>query len=137
MRDFLAMLVRAGWSDEVATPTGPRTNQLQISGGYVSRHRGDWPLCAILSAPFLPFGKGRIANGVIECGYHGLQFGPSRRRRRQSAGPISKALAVESFTMAERTVALWWLGDSAKAAWSHPTCRRSSKSIEQSFSWPL
>jgi vanillate O-demethylase monooxygenase subunit len=118
MRDFLSdVWYVAGWSDEVARDR-PLARTIANTPVVMFRdNRGE--LAALRDRcphRFSPLSKGRIANGVIECGYHGLQFDRKGACVANPHGSISKALAVESFTMAERDGLLWlWLGDSAKA----------------------
>lgn len=107
----------AGWADEVGSdkPLG-RT----IAGTKIVMFRdGQGALCALrdrCSHRLVPLSMGTICKGVLECGYHGLQFDGTGTCVSNPHGPVSRSLSVESFTLTERFDLLWlWLGDRAKA----------------------
>ena len=63
----------------------------------------------------LPLSMGRLLNGNVECGYHGLQFDPSGRC---VAAPtqhrIPPSAKVRSYPVVDRWGLVWiWMGDAA------------------------
>ncbi|RKE38673.1 vanillate O-demethylase monooxygenase subunit [Paraburkholderia sp. BL23I1N1] len=61
---------------------------------------------------FAPLSCGKLQDGVIECGYHGLTFDGSGACVRNPHGPITRAMKVQSFPVVERYRAMWvWLSD--------------------------
>lgn len=65
---------------------------------------------------FVPLSMGRRTEAGLMCGYHGLVFGPAGGCVANPHGPITKALRVRSYPVAERYQQIWlWMGDPAKA----------------------
>lgn len=64
-----------------------------------------------------PLSAGRIVDGVVECGYHGLRFGRDGRCSHvPSGGAMPEGLAVARYPVAERWRWIWvWAGDPALA----------------------
>ena len=64
---------------------------------------------------FVPLHMGKQLGDVIQCGYHGLQFGSDGMCVRTPTGaPIPKAACVPSFRVVERDTLVWvWLGETA------------------------
>jgi vanillate O-demethylase monooxygenase subunit len=63
--------------------------------------------------------RGRVAEGLLRCGYHGLQFDSSGACIHNPHGVAPKAANVRSFPVLEKHGALWvWMGnpESADAA---------------------
>lgn len=108
---------QAGWSDEL------------IEGKTLSRVLLDVPLMlfrdengsavALLDRcphRFAPLSLGRIENGVVRCGYHGLAFDAHGRCVHNPNGPIPPRARVPVFPVLERHAALWvWFGDPVRA----------------------
>jgi phenylpropionate dioxygenase-like ring-hydroxylating dioxygenase large terminal subunit len=67
---------------------------------------------------YLPLSLGRLDGEVVECGYHGLRFGPSGVCLRVPGQEIIPAKArVTVYPTVERYKFVWvWLGDAEKAA---------------------
>ncbi len=68
---------------------------------------------------FAPLSRGKVINGVIECAYHGLQFGAGGACVHNPHGPIPKAAQVASYPLLERYGLVWiWMGqpDAADAS---------------------
>lgn len=65
---------------------------------------------------FAPLSTGRLEDGTIICGYHGIGFDGSGRCAINPHGAKSSALSVRSFPVAERHTSIWiWMGDAEKA----------------------
>ena len=63
---------------------------------------------------FAPLSAGRIANGIVRCGYHGLAFDGAGRCVDNPHGAATSAICVQSFPTIERHRAIWaWLGSGA------------------------
>ncbi|HWW65739.1 MAG TPA: aromatic ring-hydroxylating dioxygenase subunit alpha [Sphingomonadaceae bacterium] len=61
---------------------------------------------------FAPLSAGRIGEGAVTCGYHGLAFGPDGACVRNPHGPITSRMRVQAYPVAERHTALWiWMGE--------------------------
>lgn len=61
-----------------------------------------------------PLSTGRVDQGRIVCGYHGLAFDGAGRCAVNPHGQIMAALQVRSFPLVERHGGLWvWMGDAA------------------------
>lgn len=107
----------AGWSNEL----GP--------GKHLARTIADTPvviyrdengeLAALYDRcphRFAPLSNGKIVNGVVECGYHGLRFDRTGACVGNPHGPISRYLAVDAYAVHERHGFIWlWLGEPSKA----------------------
>ncbi|WP_197277198.1 aromatic ring-hydroxylating dioxygenase subunit alpha [Sphingomonas profundi] len=65
---------------------------------------------------FVPLSKGRIVDGAITCGYHGIAFDGEGRCVLNPHGPILKGMAVRHYPIVEAYRALWiWMGEPAAA----------------------
>lgn len=65
---------------------------------------------------FAPLSTGRVDQGRIICGYHGLAFDGTGHCAANPHGKITTALRVRSFPAAERHGALWvWMGEASSA----------------------
>jgi phenylpropionate dioxygenase-like ring-hydroxylating dioxygenase large terminal subunit len=67
---------------------------------------------------FAPLSIGRVADGAIECGYHGLRFdgGGVCVYNPRGDGGVNDRLVVRAYPVAEQRGAVWiWPGDPAKA----------------------
>ena len=64
-----------------------------------------------------PLSAGRLVGDAIQCGYHGVRFGPDGRCTLvPSGGQVAKGLAVASYPLVERWPWIWlWPGDPALA----------------------
>lgn len=63
---------------------------------------------------FAPLSLGKLCNGQVQCGYHGLQFGADGQctRNPHGDGRIPKAAIVRAYPIVERYTGLWiWMGD--------------------------
>ena len=65
---------------------------------------------------FAPLSAGTVEGDAVTCRYHGLSFGAGGTCVCNPHGPITKALAVRAYPIAERHRAIWiWMGDPAAA----------------------
>jgi len=67
---------------------------------------------------FVPLHKGRQIGDIIQCGYHGLEFGADGRcvKSPVAGSPISKSACVRSYPVVERDTIIWvWVGEPEKA----------------------
>lgn len=65
---------------------------------------------------FAPLSTGRVDQGRIICGYHGLAFNGAGHCAANPHGKITTALRVRSFPTVERHSALWvWMGEASLA----------------------
>lgn len=65
---------------------------------------------------FVPLSSGRLENGRIVCGYHGLAFDGAGRCAHNPHGAATSALNVRAFPAEERHSALWvWMGQPERA----------------------
>ena len=65
---------------------------------------------------FAPLSAGKLCEGVVECGYHGLAFDGSGRCVHNPHGPISSVMRVRTFPAIVRHHAVWvWFGDDERA----------------------
>lgn len=61
---------------------------------------------------FAPLSMGRVLDGALVCGYHGLAFGASGACVRSPHGPVVSELTVRTYPLVERNTVLWiWMGD--------------------------
>ena len=65
----------------------------------------------------LPLSRGRLLQDTVECGYHGLAFGPDGQCIRiPQQDHIPPRLRVDAYPLQERLGLIWiWLGDPARA----------------------
>lgn len=65
---------------------------------------------------FVPLSMGRLAEGQVRCGYHGLGFDRSGKCVHNPHGPTA-GLAVRAWPISEQAGLLWiWMGDPDRAA---------------------
>lgn len=66
---------------------------------------------------FAPLHLGKLTEGTVECGYHGLRFdGSGRCVHNPHGNAIPKAAKVRAYPLVERYGLLWiWMGDLAAA----------------------
>lgn len=106
---------QAGWSSELEDKPLART-LLDIP---VVLFRTAEAVGAILDRcphRFAPLSVGRVEDGAIACGYHGLAFNGQGRCVRNPHGPIVGGMQVRSFPVVERHCAIWiWMGEAALA----------------------
>lgn len=106
----------AGWSAE-------------LSEGLLARTLLDEPLVLFRSPDgsavatldrcphrFAPLSRGRVKDGTLECGYHGLRFDGFGRCVHNPHGPITGGLAVKSYPIVELDHIIWvWMGKPEEA----------------------
>ncbi|MBA2933576.1 aromatic ring-hydroxylating dioxygenase subunit alpha [Sphingomonas sp. CGMCC 1.13654] len=107
----------AAWSDEVA------------AGALLARRFLDEPIVIFRDGEgrvqalndrcphrFAPLSRGRLGDGVLSCGYHGLAFDGSGRCVRNPHGPVVGSMAVRRYALVEAYRAIWiWMGDADDA----------------------
>lgn len=65
---------------------------------------------------FAPLSAGRLKEGVVQCGYHGLCFDGAGACVNNPHGATPKAASVRAYPVRERDRLLWiWMGDAARA----------------------
>jgi phenylpropionate dioxygenase-like ring-hydroxylating dioxygenase large terminal subunit len=67
---------------------------------------------------FAPLSRGKVCGASLQCGYHGLEFGPDGACTHNpwGDGAIPKAARVRSYPVVERDMFVWiWMGDPALA----------------------
>ncbi|MBU6443156.1 MAG: aromatic ring-hydroxylating dioxygenase subunit alpha [Alphaproteobacteria bacterium] len=108
---------QAAWSDEV------------VADGLLGRTLLDRPVVFFRDAEgaivalddrcphrFAPLSRGRVKDGTLYCGYHGLGFDATGGCSHNPHGPIPKRAAVRRYPALERHDAIWiWPGDPARA----------------------
>jgi phenylpropionate dioxygenase-like ring-hydroxylating dioxygenase large terminal subunit len=107
----------AAWSEEL------RSDALlarRIAGEHIVFFRDEndraFALADICPHRFAPLSAGKVASGVLHCGYHGLGFDGSGACAVNPHGPIPKSAQVRAYPLVERHAALWlWLGDPDRA----------------------
>lgn len=108
---------QAGWSAEVLAEKCLTRTLLDIpilffrdSSGVVSALFDRCP------HRFAPLSAGRVEDGVVTCGYHGLAFGGNGECVRNPHGPVTSSMRVESYPVVERHDAIWiWMGEPSAA----------------------
>lgn len=108
----------AGWSHELGNALVPR--RLLDEPVVMFRDRSGAPVALADRCPhrFAPLHLGKLKDGVLECGYHGLCFDTSGVCVRNPHGDqtIAAEARVRSYKMTERDGILWiWMGDAALA----------------------
>lgn len=109
----------AGWAHELsARPSVGRT----ILGRPVLLFRAANAAIAAIggSCPhrFAPLSLGRVENGLVRCGYHGLAFDDTGRcvHNPHGDGKITSALSLPRYPVEQRDGVLWiWMGPAATA----------------------
>jgi phenylpropionate dioxygenase-like ring-hydroxylating dioxygenase large terminal subunit len=106
---------QAAWASEVSEGVLART----ILDTPLAIFRKEDGLAALVDRcphRFAPLSRGRLCEGVIECGYHGLAFDAAGKCVRNPHGPITNAMQVAAIPVIERHDAIWvWMGDPALA----------------------
>ena len=116
------MFLRNSWyvaalSSEIET----RLDSIRILGENIVLYRtaSGEPVALEDSCPHrrLPLSKGRLLNGNIECGYHGLQFNPSGQCvAAPTQDRIPPTARVRSYPVVDRWGLAWiWMGDAQLA----------------------
>lgn len=107
----------AGWSHEFGADLTP----VRMLGEHLVLYRcADGRLAALEDRcphRLLPLSMGRRIGDTVQCGYHGMTFGPDGACVRVPGQANLPASAhVESFPVEERHGVVWvWMGDPAKA----------------------
>ncbi len=103
----------AAWYDELAT--GDFLAR-KILGEDVVLFRGPQGDAGALSdrCPhrFAPLSNGKLRDGAIQCGYHGLTFNSSGQCVFNPAGPVPGNARVTSYPVIQKHSVIWiWMGD--------------------------
>ncbi len=107
----------AGWSDDLPA-TGGLARTLLDEPVYFYRDEAGVAHALFDRCPhrFAPLSKGWVEDGAAVCAYHGLAFNGEGRCVRNPHGPVTRALDVRAYPVAEAYRALWiWPGDPALA----------------------
>jgi len=109
----------AGWSSEIGAETlFPRTlldERIVLYRDETGSVRALQDRCP---HRFAPLSRGTLCKGQVQCGYHGLQFGPDGQctHNPHGDGRIPKAAIVRAYPVVERYTAVWiWMGDGQRA----------------------
>lgn len=103
------------WADEIGiAPLGRTVIELPI---VVYRGKdGLVGLEDMCPHRFVPLSRGGVADGVLECAYHGLRFDRSGRCVFNPLGDPPEAARVRVYPVAERHGAIWvWTGEPGQA----------------------
>ncbi|KKW91562.1 aromatic ring-hydroxylating dioxygenase subunit alpha [Sphingobium chungbukense] len=108
----------AAWADEL--PPGSNLTRTIIDVPLLLWRDGEGRARALVDRcahRLAPLSMGRIERDIVRCGYHGLAFdGNTGRCIHNPHGPITTALAVRAYALAERHKALWiWMGEQDRA----------------------
>lgn len=107
----------AAWSSEI----GRQLRQIRVLGERICvfRSGGDEVIALEDACPHrkLPLSRGRIRNGNLECGYHGLTFDHAGRCVwAPGGGSIPLRARVRTYPVHEKYGLAWiWMGNAAKA----------------------
>jgi vanillate O-demethylase monooxygenase subunit len=108
----------AGWSHELESNLVPRTflNEPVV----IFRDHDGAPTALADRCPhrFAPLSLGKLKDGILECGYHGLCFDSSGACVTNPHGDhvIPKKARVKNYRLSERNGIVWiWMGDPALA----------------------
>lgn len=107
----------AAWDDEVS------------QGGLLSRRLLGEPILffrdeegavralhGVCPHRYAPLARGRLVEGMVQCGYHGLGFGADGACVHNPFGAPPRTMALRSYPIVERHSAIWiWMGDAANA----------------------
>lgn len=108
---------QAGWSNEIGSE-GSLVRTILNEPILLFRQK-DLHLTALLDRcphRFAPLSAGRIEDGKVTCGYHGLAFGVSGICVGNPHGPITSAMRVKAYPVEERHTGIWiWMGDPDRA----------------------
>jgi len=104
----------AGWSNEIGSDLLARRLLDEPIVMFRNAEGRAVALADRCAHRFVPLSKGKIKDGVIECGYHGLCFDASGACVFNPHGDhfIPKAARVRSYKLVERDGIAWiWMGD--------------------------
>jgi len=107
----------AGWSAELP-PGGMLARRLLDTPVLLFRDKAGEAKAVLDRCPhrFAPLSMGKVEDGAIVCGYHGLAFAGNGKCIHNPHGPVVSALNVTAFPVRERFYGLWiWMGDPALA----------------------
>ena len=108
----------AAWDHEVTSEGKPLARTILDQPVVFYRDAAANPIALADRCPhrFAPLSRGKVVDGLIECGYHGLRFGSAGVCVHNPHGPIPKAARVASFPLLERFGLVWiWMGEPAGA----------------------
>lgn len=109
----------AGWTAELDRPEQRGMVARTVCDIPVLLFRSHGALVALSDTcphRFAPLNRGRLLDGAIQCGYHGLAFGADGRCVLNPHGPIAPAMKVRAFPVVERHRAMWiWMGAAERA----------------------
>ena len=106
----------AAWAPEIST--GMLARKLLDQHIVFYRDPFGKPIALADRCPhrFAPLSRGKLADGVIECPYHGLQYNTSGTCVHNPHGPIPAAARVASYPLLEKHGMIWiWMGEAAAA----------------------
>lgn len=117
MKWLLNCWYAAAWADEL--PSGGRLARTLLDTPLLLwRDEGGRPRVLVDRCPhrLAPLSRGKIEQGVVSCGYHGLAFdGATGQCVHNPHGPVLSSLSVQAYPVAERHKLLWiWIGDRAR-----------------------
>jgi vanillate O-demethylase monooxygenase subunit len=108
----------AAWREELASGLLARS----FLGEPVALYRGESgsaiALADMCPHRFAPLHRGKIVGDAVQCGYHGLRFGPDGQCvfNPQSGGALPRAARVSRYPLYEKHGLVWiWMGDAARA----------------------
>lgn len=108
---------QAGWSDELVAGR-PLVRTLLDQPILFWRGQGG-RICALLDMcphRFAPLSSGKVEDGRVTCGYHGLVFGADGQCVHNPHGPVTGAIRARAYPVLERHRAIWiWMGDAGAA----------------------
>ena len=102
-----------GWSEDIGREPVSRTVLNQQIAFYRKQEGGVAALADRCPHRFAPLSRGRLKGDVLECGYHGLQFGTNGRCvfNPHGDGSIPKNANVRAYPVVERhSMAFIWMG---------------------------
>lgn len=118
MKWLLNCWYAAAWADELP-PDGRLARTFLETPVLIWRDRGGWLRALADRCPhrLAPLSRGKIEQGIVTCGYHGLSFdGATGQCVHNPHGPLISSLTVQAYPVAERHKLLWiWMGDRAHA----------------------
>jgi phenylpropionate dioxygenase-like ring-hydroxylating dioxygenase large terminal subunit len=108
---------QAGWISELSCGAPLARTIAEIPLVFIRDEEGR--ICTLLDRcphRFAPLSAGRLENGRISCGYHGLTFDGGGRCVHNPHGAALSAIRVQAFATEERHQAFWvWLGEQEAA----------------------
>lgn len=108
----------AAWADEL--PPEGRLARTFLASPVLLWRDGEGRIRALEDRcphRFAPLSRGKIEQGIVSCGYHGLAFdGSTGHCVHNPHGPLLGSLSVRAYRVHERYKLLWiWMGDPALA----------------------